>query len=354
VAVDSAKAALGEARRAHAGGQGFHFVLADAHMRPIDGLELALQLKESGDFGTPRPVLVGVTGRASERGRAEKLGLDAYLTRPVLPTDLLDTLTRGTRAGQAEGSAVPAASGPARRPRWGLRVLLAEDNKVNQALAAALLRKRRHEVTIVDNGQEAVDLVRRSEFDLVLMDVQMPVMDGFEATRVIREMESGAGRRLPIIAVTAHAMEGDRTRCLQAGMDDYVSKPIDPRELEAAIERWTGELPDFERELALERVNGDESLLAAVAGAFLQQAPDRLQAILMALAGGDAAGAERSARTVEDSAVGLAMPRLRDIAHRVAALSREGDLEAAAALVVELDAAVGSGAAAVRKAVDVA
>jgi CheY-like chemotaxis protein len=221
-------------------------------------------------------------------------------------------------------------------------------------LAVALLKKRRHEVTVADDGRRAVELVRRSDFDIVLMDVQMPEMDGLEATRIIREMEAHSTRRLPVIAVTAHTMDEDRQRCLDAGMDDYVRKPIDPAELEAAIERWTGELPDFEPQRALELVEGDRSVLASVVKHFLEQTPEHLEAIRRALDAGDATTLERSAHTMEGAAVSLAMPRVRDISRRIAVHSQRGELEAAAALVAELDEAVGSGTEAVRRSIDVA
>jgi len=351
VAVDSAKTAFGEARRAHAAGSAFDIVVADAHMRPIDGLELAVRLQDEEGFGEPEVVLLGVRGRHSEAERAADLGIEAYVARPALPADLLDALTSRVRTRPVIASPIQRA---ARLPRWGLRVLVAEDNKVNQMLAVSLLKKRRHEVTVVENGRQAVELVARARFDLILMDVQMPEMDGFEATRLIRARETDATERTPIIAVTAYVVEGDRERCLDAGMDDYVSKPIDPAELEAAIERWTGELPDFEHARALELVEGDEDLLQAVVRLFIDQTPQRLDAIRRALDAGDAPTVGRTAEKVEGSAVGLAMPRLRDIAHRIAVHSQRGELREAAALVKELDEAVGSGTAAMRDAIDAA
>jgi CheY-like chemotaxis protein/HPt (histidine-containing phosphotransfer) domain-containing protein len=221
-------------------------------------------------------------------------------------------------------------------------------------LAVAILKKRGYAVSVADNGREAVELVRRSEFDVVLMDVQMPELDGFEATAILRAAEAETTRRLPIIAVTAHAMEGDRQRCLEAGMDDYVSKPIDPDRLEAAILRWTGTLPDFEHSRALDLAKGDESLLESVVKLFLEQTPERLEAIHRALDTSDTEGLERTAHAMEDAAVTLAMPRLRDIAHRIAVLSRRGELTQAADLVRELDEVVGSGTSAVRDLISVA
>jgi two-component system sensor histidine kinase/response regulator len=186
----------------------------------------------------------------------------------------------------------------------------------------------------------------------VLMDVQMPRMDGFEATAAIRDWEASAGGRLPIIAVTAHAMEGDRQLCLDAGMDDYVSKPIDPEELEAAIGRWTGELPDFAPDRALDLASGDESVLESIVKLFLEQTPERLQAIHKALDAGDATGMQQGAHTLEGAAVRMAMPRLREIAHRIAVLSAKGELDQAAELMSRLDEAVGKGTSAVRGAME--
>ncbi len=231
---------------------------------------------------------------------------------------------------------------------------MAEDNKVNQMLVVALLKKRGYSVTVAADGQQAVDLVKRADFDLVLMDVQMPHVDGFQATRLIREMGAESPKRLPIIAVTAYAMEGDRRRCLEAGMDDYVSKPIHPEELDAAIARCTGEISHFELARALELVEGDEGLLESIVKLFLERTPERLEAIRAALDAQDAANVERNAHTMEDAAVSLAMPRLRDIAHRIALLSSRGALEQARELMAELDDAVRTGTSAVKDAVDVA
>ena len=137
----------------------------------------------------------------------------------------------------AVSAAVAASARRAAAPARAARILVAEDNIVNQRVAAALLTKRGHTVTVVNNGREAVDALQRERFDLVLMDVQMPEMDGFEATAAIRRMERDTGRRVRIVAMTAHAMSGDRERCLAAGMDGYLSKPIDQRTLYAVVEQ---------------------------------------------------------------------------------------------------------------------
>jgi len=357
VAVDSVESALEEVLKARAGGSPFDVVIGDADVRARDGASLAERIV-GPEYGRPDLVLL-TSKRPRERGGAwgatrSTGGREGYLSRPVLPTELREALARRVRVLSFEAAARTAPHTVELSPHRKVRVLLAEDNLVNQMLAVALLRKRGYDVTVADNGREAVDLVRRSTFDLVLMDVQMPDVDGFEATSMIRAMQSETERRLPIIAVTAHAMEGDRQRCLDAGMDDYVSKPIDPEKLEAAIERWTGQLPDFEHARALDLAQGNESLLATIVRSFLEKAPERLADIHRALDARDAEGLERSAHQMEDAAVTLALPRLRDIAHRIAELGKRGELAQAAHLAADLDAAVGSSSSAVRDSVSAA
>jgi CheY-like chemotaxis protein len=164
------------------------------------------------------------------------LGITSYLPKPCKQSELLTGLVKALRisfAGEPRPKNIDNA--PARN-NSGLRVLLAEDNAVNQRLAIRLLEKQGHHTTVVDNGKQAVAALERETFDLVLMDVQMPEMDGFEATSVIRAKEVGTDRHIPIIAMTAHAMKGDRERCLESGMDAYVAKPVRSRELKEAME----------------------------------------------------------------------------------------------------------------------
>jgi len=347
VAVDSVEAGVKEIREARAAGSPFEVVLADAEMQAPDGSGMAERLAVPG-MGTPDLLLM--TAQRRERGAKATPGASSgYLAKPVMPTELREALVRRVRVFAFEAAARGVPRTVEEMGSRRLRVLLAEDNKVNQMLAVALLRKRGYDVTVADNGREAVDLVRRSTFDVVLMDVQMPEVDGFEATAAIRAMESATSRRLPVIAVTAHAMDGDRQRCLDAGMDDYVSKPMDPEKLEMTIRRWTGQLPDFEHARALDLAEGNEDLLASIVQLFLEKTPARLEAIHRALDARDAAGLERSAHQMEDAAVSLAMPKLRDVAHRIAELGKRGELAQAAQLVTDLDEAVGSGTLAVRE-----
>jgi two-component system, sensor histidine kinase and response regulator len=176
-------------------------------------------------------------GQRGDAARCRQLGVAAYLTKPVGQSELFDALVQvlGRGALEAQSSEPLVTRHSLREGRKRLRILLAEDNVVNQKLAVRLLEKRESTVLVASNGREAVAALEKESFDLVLMDLQMPGMDGFEATSAIREKETTSGTHIPIIAMTAHAMKGDRERCLAAGFDGYVSKPVRPQELFEAI-----------------------------------------------------------------------------------------------------------------------
>ncbi len=229
--------ALAELRRAAAAGEPYALVLLDAHMPDMDGFGLARHIQESSELAGTTLVMLTSAGLPDDVARCRELGIEAYLLKPIKQSEMLPTLLNvlDARRHKQAAAAPHAAEGKGATQRK-LRVLLAEDNVVNQRLGMRLLEKRGHSVLVASNGQEALDAVAREAFDVVLMDVQMPVMDGLEATAILRQREQGTGRRLPVIAMTARAMKGDRERCLQAGMDGYVAKPIQPQELHEAIE----------------------------------------------------------------------------------------------------------------------
>ena len=218
----------------------FALILTDLNMPDMDGFTLVEQLRQSpGLSANTKVILLTSAGQRGEVARCQELGVAAYLTKPVSQTELFEAISRVlAEPGLPPDSTVPAGGHPVPKSRKKLRVLLAEDNAVNQKIASRVLEKHGHEVTLAKDGREALAILDRAVFDAVLMDVQMPEMDGFEATAVIRAGERGTGRRLPIIAMTAHAMQGDRERCIAAGMDSYISKPLNVRELIEQLEKF--------------------------------------------------------------------------------------------------------------------
>jgi two-component system, sensor histidine kinase and response regulator len=222
--VPSAEAGLQALRAARAAGQPFGLIASDVDMPDVDGFAFAQQVRQDAELAKTPIILLTSGDRQGEIARCEQLGISARLRKPVSQSELFDAVVAALQATHAVGRVAPAAAASTRA--GPLHVLLAEDSLVNQKLALGLLKKEGHTITVANNGREAVDAVESQTFDVVLMDVQMPEMDGFEATRLIREREKLSGRHVPIIAMTAHAMKGDRERCLEVGMDDYLSKPI--------------------------------------------------------------------------------------------------------------------------------
>jgi signal transduction histidine kinase/DNA-binding response OmpR family regulator len=214
-------------------GQAFDLLLVDAYMPETDGFTLVEQVPEHPSASRAEIIMLTSAGQRGDAARVRKLGVAAYLTKPVSESELFDAILTALGARGVEKAPAPAliTRHSLRESQRKLRVLLAEDNAVNQMLAARLLEKGGHTTTVVSNGREALAALEKQSFDLVLMDVQMPEMDGFEATAEIRLREKITGQHLPIIAMTAYAMRGDRERCLAAGMDSYVSKPIRAEEL---------------------------------------------------------------------------------------------------------------------------
>jgi signal transduction histidine kinase/ligand-binding sensor domain-containing protein/CheY-like chemotaxis protein len=246
-AVRSGQEALIALNQAMQNGEPYPLILLDAQMPEVDGFELARQIRERPEFFGVTIMMLSSSNQREDAARCRQLGVDLYLVKPIAASTLLEAIRKvlaGTSVNSGQTAAPQreyAASGS--RPtlssfdRASLQVLLAEDNLVNQRLASRLLERQGHTVTVAVNGREALTKLAEHHFDLVLMDVQMPEMNGLEATATIRDREKTSGDHLSIIAMTAHAMAGDRERCLEAGMDGYVSKPIDPKEFFEEINR---------------------------------------------------------------------------------------------------------------------
>jgi CheY-like chemotaxis protein len=225
----NASAALAELHAAQQSGAPYRLVLTDAHMPDVDGLMLTESIRQDPALAATTVIMLTSGDRAEDAAQCERLKIACYLLKPVKQSELLEAIER------ALGVMVPRnellAGADELPPMRALRILLAEDSVLNQKLALALLDRQGHAVTVAGNGKRAVEAVSRDSFDLILMDVSMPEMDGLEATAAIRDMQRAGGLHTPIIAMTAHALVGDRERCLEAGMDAYVAKPIRPQEL---------------------------------------------------------------------------------------------------------------------------
>ncbi len=235
--VDSAAAAIQALENGHASGARLPLVLTDAHLPDIDGFRLVEMIRQAPSFSNVRIVILTSGGERGDAARCQKLGVAAYLSKPFDRLELRDVLLRvlAPEPAMPEKRALVTRHA-VREQTHSLSFLVAEDNAVNQRLILRLLEKRGHLVVLAQNGREALEASKKQRFDIVLMDLQMPEMGGLEATRLLRENEGASGTHLPIIALTAHAMQGDKERCLACGMDGYVSKPINLEELFAAIE----------------------------------------------------------------------------------------------------------------------
>ncbi len=242
--------ALAKLSEAHEAGAPFVLILMDMHMPKMDGFELIERIRQEKDSSTATIMMLTSAGHRGDAARCQELGVAAYLLKPIRQSELREAIARVLGAKEQKG-AIPLITRyslhDAREPSSSLRVLLVEDNPVNQRLASRLLEKRGHSVVVAANGLEALEALEKENFDLVFMDVQMPVMDGFETTAAIRKKEKAGGVRLPIVALTAHAMKGDREKCLAGGMDGYLTKPIRPQEVDEILRshlerrRGTGE-----------------------------------------------------------------------------------------------------------------
>jgi CheY-like chemotaxis protein len=240
--VEGGEEALVRLLEAAKAGIPYALILTDMHMPIMNGFELIERIRQRPELSAAAILMLTSSGFRGSADRCRELGVSAYLLKPIRQSELRDVLTKVL--GKAEHSShVPLLTRDlleeGSRPAVCLRVLVAEDNAVNQRLARRLLEKRGHQVVLAANGREALEAIEAHTFDLVLMDVQMPEVDGLEATAALRAKEAGQDTHLPVIALTAHAMKGDRERCLAAGMDAYLSKPIRHQELDDLLALYT-------------------------------------------------------------------------------------------------------------------
>ena len=246
-AVEGGRVALQALEIAKSTGRPFPLILLDGQMPEMDGFTLAENIKKDPDLVGATIMMLTSAGHLGDAARCRELGISAYLVKPIRQGELLQAICNVLHLA-TEKQAPLVTRHTLREARNRSRVLLVEDNKVNQTLALRLLEKRGYNVSVAGDGRQALAALEREQFDIVLMDVQMPEMDGFQATAAIRDRERSTGTHIPIIAMTAHALKGDEDRCLSAGMDAYISKPIRTIELFAKIEKTLGKNPEAEAE----------------------------------------------------------------------------------------------------------
>jgi signal transduction histidine kinase/CheY-like chemotaxis protein len=359
VIASGAAAAFAGLKKAHARGEPFRVVLLDCLMPDTDGFGLAEQVRRDPDLASTKLIMLSSAGLASVGSRCREMGLAGYLTKPVKPSELFDAIA-ATLGNQGKPIAAPSATA-ASSPKAGtirkLRVLLAEDNAVNQRLVVKLMEKQGHTLVAVNNGVEALDALERGTFDVVLMDVQMPEMGGFEATACIREREKSTGQHVPVIAMTAHALKGDRERCLEAGMDAYVSKPIQAALLFETIDTMVPnpslvagvpeKLPEdeatpaasvqaFDHESALALLDGDTELFSELVGLFTGESVELLNQIHDSIVRQDAKLLERSAHSLKGSTAAFSAETARAVAQRLEGMGARGEFNGADVVAAEL------------------
>ncbi len=334
--------------RGHRGRSRFGLAVIDAQMPEMDGFMLAREIRADPDFINLPIIILSSTSHPVGRETAMQLRIFASLTKPVQPSELLNTILA------AIGKQAPTAGieTPVPRPIDSttppLRILLAEDNAVNRRVATRLLEKQGHTIIAASDGREALAILEWENIDLILMDVQMPDIDGLEATRTIRRKEKASGGHIPIISVTAHVMKGDRENCLAAGADEYVSKPLEISELLEAIERCCpkakarrdrapGAINEAE---ILERVQGDRKLLAEIIELFDASSEMSLGQIALAVQQHDANAVARAAHTLKGSIGNFVKGRAYSVTVGIEAAARSGDMVSVASSLPSLQAAV--------------
>ncbi len=371
--VEDGPSALQELHRAAESGTPYQLVLLDCMMPEMDGFSVAEQMLHDGQLQEAKTIMISSAAHSGDAQKFRELGIARYMTKPVVQSELLDTILHVmVSPDEIEGNGPTGQIGTA---DVALKILMVEDGYVNQRVALGLLERMGHRAQLAENGQIAVDKWRNNDYDVILMDWQMPVMDGKEATKTIRREEAGSGKRVPIIAMTAAAMKGDRERCLEAGMDDYVSKPIDPDALSKALQKfaplatarseeakqatgisspepagstsepdWSAESSErphcfdlLDIEYARKRMGGcKDAMLAEIAQILMEESSRRIGEIEAALENQDAESLTRGAHTLKGAASHFKATALVDIAEQIETLGRAEDLSPVAGLMPEL------------------
>lgn len=338
-------------------------VLLDMQMPEMDGELTTRAIKNDPRWRDLPIVILTSMGRRGDAARMQSLGCVGYLLKPIKQAQLysiLETVLGRPKTEEDKPAFITRHTISEQEKRkvahQEIRILLAEDNHINRKVAVNLLQRASYTVDVVENGRLAVEAVKNTPYDLILMDVQMPEMDGFEATKIIRDHESSV-RHTPIIAMTAHAMKGDREKCLEAGMDDYISKPLEPEQVFSAIQRWTQvaprhrsgdtkplgmqpqhDVPMVDIQTALPRFNGDLSMLIELLQLFSKQLPEDIQKLTHAVEAEDAKELWHLAHNLKGAAATFSVTRVTLLALEIETLAREGKTKEAAHAIQEIGA----------------
>jgi len=346
--------ALLEMKAANEAGKEFALVITDMHMPRMDGFGLVERIKGNPTTASTPIMMLSSGAQRGDATRCSQLGIAAYLLKPVRQSELRDAISRVLQAPASAANTIITGSSllEERDPTRTLHILVAEDNLVNQKLARRLLEKRGHRVELAGNGKEALAAMEATAFDLVLMDVQMPEMDGLQAVEELRRREQQTGAHCPVVAMTALAMKGDKERCLAAGMDGYLSKPIRPQDLDAVLDSYASAQPApvaapaatsdpaINIDELMERVDGDRSLLAELAEIFREDYPRQIRLAYEAMASNDAAAVRKIGHSLKGASANLAATNASRLAAAVEAMGKSGDLSLLPAKLSEMQSAM--------------
>ncbi len=343
-------------------GAPFDIALLDMQMPDMDGLQLGLNIREDARVSATRLVLLTSQGRRGDGARLRAAGFDGYLNKPINQSEFYDALLQ-VAGIEAPGERLVTRHSIREQSRFRARVLVVEDNSTNQLVARGMLQKLGVKVDLAGDGEEALQALAHLPYDMVFMDCQMPVLDGYEATRRIRSPRSRVrDHAVPVVAMTANAMQGDRERCLAAGMDDHIAKPVDPDKLRGALEQWlpthcrtdfrvpvvkepplgapahdkNAQAPIFDRADVMGRLGGDEDLVREVARAVLDETPAIIEELGNCLSDGDATEAAAQAHKIKGAAGNVGATRLHALAWDMEQAGKDGDLRQLQAALPEL------------------
>ena len=338
----------------------FDIVFIDMHMPEMDGEALGCTIRQNPELIHTRLVMMTPLNVRRDSGHLQKAGFSGYITKPVKYSQIYKCLIRIWQDDQEKipvlpGEEIVPQEHIKNKTKTEFRILLAEDNKINQKVALAMLNKAGYKVDLAENGKEAIKALEKVPYDIVLMDCQMPEMDGYEAAAVIRSQDSHVlNHNVPVIAMTAHAMKGDRETCLKAGMNDYLNKPVQPEDLVEMLEKWMkksdsdslnkSESVDeitieeiFDRVSFLRRLGGDEELADEIFNEYMEDVPLKIEAIHSALEKNDPRRAQLQAHTLKGASANVGAIVLQKKAFEIEAACAKGNIDAAKTLGPELD-----------------